>query len=72
MFIIGIQVFKNNIIALIPPALLTSESIFKNQFIYTPLYDIIQLVFLLSSFIFFNKGYTSKKLLYLFLFPLFS
>lgn len=61
LYILGTQIFSSKIIALIPVALFSFEPIFKNQLIYTPLLDIIQLAFLLFSFYFFNKGMVSKK-----------
>lgn len=64
MFVIGRQIFKNNTLALIPVVLVSTEPIFLNQLIYTPLLDIIQLVFLLSSFYFFNKGLMKKTILH--------
>jgi len=68
LFILSYQIFDSKFLALGPPFLLSFEPIFKNQLIYAPLLDIIQLVFLLSAFIIFNKALTSKKsLLFLFL-----
>ena len=56
MYLIGKQVFLNSTLALIPSMFLSFETIFKNQLIYVPLFDIIQLPFLLASLYFFNKG----------------
>ena len=68
MYVLSYQVFNSRFLALIPPLLLSFEPIFKNQLVYAPLLDIIQLVFLLSAFIFFNKGLnSSKSLLFLLL-----
>lgn len=61
IFLVGRQVFGSNILALIPPTLFSFEPIFKNQLIYVPLLDIIQLPFLLFSLYYFNKGLLSKK-----------
>ncbi len=66
IFLLGRQIFSNNIIALLPPFFLSFEPIFKNQFIYTPLLDIIQLVFLLSSFYFFNLAIRKKQNIFAF------
>jgi hypothetical protein len=68
IYILSFQIFRSRLLAIVPSLLLSFEPIFKNQIIYAPLLDIIQLVFLLSAFIFFNKGLNSKKsLLFLFL-----
>lgn len=62
LYFLGMQVFSNRILALVPVAFLSYEPIFKNQLIYTPLLDLFQLVFILCCFYFFNKGLTSKKI----------
>lgn len=56
LFLLGNQVFKNSLISLIPVVLVSSERIFLNQFVYTPLLDGMQLCFLLATFFFFNKA----------------
>jgi len=61
LFILGSQIFSSKLLALVPPLLFSFEPIFKNQLIYTPLLDLFQLVFLLLSFIAFNKALSSKK-----------
>lgn len=61
LFLIGKQVFHSTLIALMPLALLSFEQIFINQLIYIPLLDIIHLLFLLSSFYFFNVALKSKN-----------
>ncbi len=61
LYLVSLQIFSNKILAILPPFLLSFEPIFKNQLIYTPLLDLFQLVFLLSTFYFFNKGSSSKK-----------
>lgn len=61
IYLLGRQIFSTSLIALLPPFLLSFEPIFKNQFIYTPLLDIIHLLFLLSSFYFFNLALRSKR-----------
>jgi len=63
MYLIGKQIFQNNLIAVVPPFLLSFEPIFKNQLVYSPLLDIFQLVFLLGSFYYFNKALNSKKII---------
>ena len=67
MYVLGAQIFPNKLLALLPPLCLSFEPIFKNQLIFTPLLDLFQLVFLLTSFIFFNKALSSKKSLLLLL-----
>jgi hypothetical protein len=63
MYLLGTQIFLNRSLALLAPAIFSFEPIFKNQLIYVPLLDIIQLPFLLASLYFFNKGMekTSKN-----------
>ena len=61
MYLLGRQIYDKEIFALLPPTLLSFEPIFKNQLIYTPLLDIIQLTFLLLIFYFFNKSLREKK-----------
>jgi hypothetical protein len=56
IFILSRQIIKNTTLSLIPACLFSFEALFKNQLIYTPLLDMIQLAFLLPTFIFFNKG----------------
>lgn len=56
MYFLGMQIIKNQTISLLPPLFLSFEPIFKSQLIYVPLLDILQLPFLLSSFIIFNKA----------------
>jgi len=68
LYVLSYQIFRSNFLALAPPFLLSFEPILKNQLIYSPLLDIIQLVFILAAFICFNKALNSKKsLLFLFL-----
>lgn len=68
LYFLSQQVFNNRLLAILPPLFLSFEPIFKNQLIYAPLLDLFQLVFLLFSFIFFNKALTSQKsFLFLFL-----
>lgn len=71
MYALGMQVFKNSILSLIPVSLFSLEPIFKNQLIYTPLLDIMQLVFLLLVFVFFNKGLIKRALLFFILSSIF-
>lgn len=61
IYLLGRQIFNNSTTALFPPLFLSSEPIFKNQFIYTPLLDIIHLLFLLLTFFFFNLALKSKR-----------
>lgn len=66
MYLVGRQIYAHTITALLPIFFLSFEPIFNNQFVYTPLFDIIQLVFLLASLYFFNKGFLSKKKYHIF------
>lgn len=66
LVLIGRQLFTFSFVPFLIPVLLTFEPIFKNQLIYTPLLDIIQLAFLLGAFYFFNKGIVSKKVIVMF------
>jgi hypothetical protein len=61
MYLIGKQIYPSKLIALIPPVLFSFEPMFKNQLIYTPLLDIIQLTFLLAVFYFLNKALQTKS-----------
>lgn len=61
LFLIGKQVFADSLLALIAPTLFSLEPIFKNQLIYIPLLDIMQLVFLLTIFYLFNKAILTKR-----------
>lgn len=61
LFLLGKQVFSSSLVALIPLALVSSEPIFLNQLIYTPLLDIIHLQFLLLTLYFFNCSFKHKK-----------
>ncbi len=61
MYLLGKQIYSSKITPIIPVLLFSSEPIFKNQLIYTPLLDIIQLSFLLGIFYFFNKFILSKN-----------
>lgn len=66
LFLLGRQIFSYSLTALLVIALVSFEPIFKNQLIFTPLLDIIQLMFLTSSFYFFNRALSSKKYFWLF------
>lgn len=61
IYLIGMQILKSKLSALLPIFFLSFEPIFKNQFVYVPLLDIFQLVFLLAGFYFFNKFLTLKN-----------
>jgi predicted membrane-bound dolichyl-phosphate-mannose-protein mannosyltransferase len=56
MYLLGKQILKNDLLAVIPPVIFSFEPMFKNQIIVTPLLDIIQAAFLLAVFYFFNKS----------------
>jgi len=66
MYLLGEQIFHNTMISLIALLLVSLEPIIKNQFVYVPLLDIMQLAFLLGSFYYFNKGikFTKKMIIY--------
>jgi hypothetical protein len=66
MYLVGKQIFISDITALLAPTLLSFEPLFKIQFQYTPLLDIIQLDFLLACFWLFNKGLRSRRFLWYF------
>src|SRR5258708_4606344 len=61
LYLVGMQVFSKPILALLAPLFFSFEPLFTNQLIYSPLLDIMQLFFLLSSFYFFNKGILKEK-----------
>lgn len=61
IYILSNLILKNQIISLVPVFLYSSETMFKNQFIYTPLMDLFQLVFILAFFILLIQGYLTKK-----------
>lgn len=61
IFLVGKQILQKTYLALMPVAAFSLEPIFKNQLIYTPLLDIMQLFFLIFAFYFFNKSYNAKK-----------
>lgn len=61
LYLLAKQVLENTLLSLLTVALFSFEPIFKNQFIFVPLLDTIQLSFLLPCFYFFNKGLKSQK-----------
>ena len=61
MYLVGMQILRSKLLTLLPIFFLSFESIFKNQFVYVPLLDIFQLVFLLAGFYFFNKFLVLKN-----------
>lgn len=61
LYALSYQVLGNKILSFIPVALFSSESLFKNQFVFMPLMDLFQLVFILSYFLLINKGFVSQK-----------
>ncbi len=66
LYLLGKQVFSSSVLALLPPLFTSFEPLFRNQFAFTPLLDIMQLVFLLGAFLTFNKGFVRKKPLWYF------
>ncbi len=67
LYFLSLQIYGSRTLSLLPPLFVSFEQIFKNQFIYTPLLDLFQLLFLLCGFLFFNKALRSKNSLFLFL-----
>ncbi len=61
LFLLSQQVLQNTTLALLPPLLWVMEPLFKDQVVNGPLFDIFQLVFLLLTLYFFNKGYLKSK-----------
>lgn len=61
MYLLGTQIFSQKALALLPLAIFSFEPIFKNQLIYVPLLDIMQIPFLLMSLYFFNAGENTKQ-----------
>lgn len=61
LYLIGLQLFSDNLKASIAPLLFSFEPIFKNQLIYTPLLDIQQLGFILVIFYLFNRAILTEK-----------
>lgn len=64
LYLLGKQIFVYPLTTLGALFFITWEPIFKNQLIYTPLLDIMQLMFLAGGFYFFNRAFQSKKYLY--------
>lgn len=60
-FILGQIVLADAFWSLVSVAILISERLFVEQFIYLPLLDIFQLAFIFLSFIFFIKGLTRPR-----------
>lgn len=56
LYLIGKQVYTYSLTSFLPVLFFSFEPIFKNQLVYVPLLDIIQLGFLLLFFYFFNKA----------------
>lgn len=69
LYLLGTQILPSRILALVPPAMVSFEPLFRNQFIYTPLLDLMQLMFLLPFFYVFNLALKKKKQ-YIWLFAL--
>lgn len=67
LYLLSFQILRDKLMAIIPVTLFSSEKIFQGQIIDTPLLDIIQLTFLLLSFIFLNMGLEKKKTFIFFL-----
>lgn len=61
LYLIGRQTSLSWISSLALVAFVSAEPIFENQLVYTPLLDIMQLLFLLVSFYSFNRGNGSRK-----------
>jgi len=61
IYLLGKQVFRYPVTALIPPLLLTLEPLYRNQFKYVPLFDIAHMMWLLISLYAFNKAFIAEK-----------
>lgn len=66
LYLLSLQILKDKLLALLPSVFLSFEPMFKNQFIYTPLLDVYQLVFILLYFYCINKAFLGKKHIILF------
>lgn len=67
LYLVSKQVLRNRSLALLPSVFVSFEPFFLNQIIYTPLLDIMQLFFLLCAFYFFNKIFSEKKSIWVWL-----
>lgn len=61
LYLLSKQVFASSLLALLPVVFLSFESLYLNQLLITPLLDILQLFFLLSFFLLFNKAENTSK-----------
>lgn len=61
LYFLSLQILKDHILALLPSFFYSFEPMYKNQYSNTPLFDIIQLVFILFYFYFFNRAKSSKQ-----------
>lgn len=61
LFLIGRQIYFHKILAFLPVVALSFEPLFRNQFQFVPLLDIVQLMFFLPCLYFFNKGLAEKN-----------
>jgi len=61
LYLLGRQLLLQKLLALIPPMLVSFEPIIKSQFVYTPLLDLMQLMFLLGYFLVFILALRRKN-----------
>ncbi len=72
LFLLSYLLLKNALLAIIPPVLFSFEEIYKNQIIVSPILDILQLNFLILSFIFYILALSNtKKYLWFFIASMF-
>lgn len=64
LYLLGRQILGKSLLSLLPVAITLTEPLYRNQYTYTPLFDLLQLYFLLSIFYFFNKGLQKKTVLF--------
>ncbi len=61
MYMLGKQILSSTALALLTPLLYSFEPLFKNQFIAVPVFDIMQLTYVVFCLYFFNKALKTKK-----------
>lgn len=59
-YFVSRQVLGNSFVSLLPLAIMVIDPLYRNQYVYVPLFDLAHLLFLLTSLYFFNKGFISK------------
>jgi len=61
IYLLSVQVIKDKVLAFLPALLFSFEPMFKNQFIFSPAFDLFQLFFLLLYFYFINNALFGNK-----------